>query len=167
MKILVDSLAGIRPEYSYDKLGELKKQSTIDKLVEHVKKDLKRLEGCMEPDSYYYYRIGNDNLEKGQIEKAIENFSKSCELNEHFKTYERLYLCYCKLLETDKAYKSIEYAYNLNNVNDKTAYLYAKSLISKGNIKRGNEILKEILSRNASYKKALVEIEKLKAFGQK
>ena len=120
----------------------------------------------MDSDSYknsvFYYQVGNDYLDKGHISEAIVNFNRSCDLYEHFKTHERLYSCYCMLGETEKAHKHIEYAHELNSRNDKTAYLYSKSLISKGNTEKGKKILQEILFRNPSYKKALEEIEKLR-----
>ena len=47
----------------------------------------------MEKDSYYYYILGNEYLEKKEIENAIKYFLISLKIDKHYKTYERLYEC--------------------------------------------------------------------------
>lgn len=115
----------------------------------------------MEKDSYYYYRVANEYLNDGQIEEAIKLFLKSLDLDYHFKTYEKLYWCYCSLNQYDLANYFIKRAYGENNKNDKVAYLYAKELINKGKLKKARKILLSIIKRNPSYKKAEKEYLKI------
>ena len=112
-------------------------------------------------DSLVYYEIGDDHFNKGHIREAIGSFKKSLELEKHFKTYEKLYYCHCELGETEEANRCIEQAYILKNNSDRTAYLYANSLISKGDILRAKEVLRKLLSRNTSYKKAKIVLDSI------
>lgn len=115
----------------------------------------------MEEDSYYYYRLGDSSYENGKIEEAIEFFFKSLDLAYHFKTYEKLYHCYSFLQQTSLAHYFIKRAWEENHNNDKTAYLYAKSLIEKNDITKAKKTLLDILARNPNYKKTKDEYQKL------
>ena len=108
----------------------------------------------MEKDAYYYYNVASELYENGQIEEAIKGFLKSLEMDYHFKTYEKLYWCYHSLQQYDLANYFIKRAYEENNRNDKVAFLYAKVLIEKNELRAAHEILLSIIVRNPSYKKA-------------
>lgn len=115
----------------------------------------------MEKDAYYYYQVANELYKSGQIEEAIKAFLKSLNMDYHFKTYEKLYWCYHSLQQYDLANYFIKRAYEENNQNDKVAFLYAKVLIEKNELKVAREILSSIIVRNPNYKKAQQEYQKL------
>lgn len=115
----------------------------------------------MEKDAYYYYIVANEFYKNGQIEEAIKRFLKSLDMEYHFKTYEKLYWCYHSLQQYDLANYFIKRAYEENNHNDKVAFLYAKILIEKNELRAAREILLSIIGRNPNYKKAQQEYLKL------
>ena len=85
----------------------------------------------MEKDSYYYYILGNEYLEKKEIENAIKYFLISLKIDKHYKTYERLYEC-CKCInQNDIANYFIRLAYKENSKREKKI-----SIICKGYSKR-------------------------------
>lgn len=110
--------------------------------------------GMMEHDSYYYYKMGEESVQKNDIDTAIKYYLKSVRTNRHFKTYERLYECYRKVGQPDLADYFLELAYEENPNNDQGAYLYALSLIRNRQEDRAKEILLRIIRRNPDYKKA-------------
>ena len=117
----------------------------------------------MEKDSYYYYILGNEYLEKKEIENAIKYFLISLKIDKHYKTYERLYEC-CKCInQNDIANYFIRLAYKENSKSDKTSLLYAKYLIEENELKEARKVLSDILKRNPSYKKAKIEYEKIQS----
>lgn len=108
-----------------------------------------------------YYFKGTEEYKKQNYKEAVGYFELSNKLEEHFKTYERLFHCYTKLDRKEKALECIEKAYSLNTNNDKTAFEYAEVLAESGEIKLAEDILSEILQRNADYKKAEVLLKDL------
>lgn len=100
------------------------------------------------------YYMGIEHLERKDYRKAIEYFELSNEIGSHFKTYERLFQCYMRISDTDKAFESIEKSYMLNPKNDKTAFEYAGICIKTENYKLAEKLLTEILARNPEYRKA-------------
>ena len=105
-------------------------------------------------DAYYLYGMGLEQYEQGNYSKAIEYFEQSNAIEEHFKTYERLFECWKKLGKTEKANSCIEIAYRMNPRNDKTAFEYAEMLAGSGDTERALAVLDEISERNPSCKKA-------------
>ena len=67
---------------------------------------------------------------------GIEYLELSNEIGSHFKTYERLFQCYMRISDTDKAFE------------------YAGICAKTGNYKLAEKLLTEILARNPEYKKA-------------
>lgn len=82
-------------------------------------------------------------------------------LERHFKTFERLYECYCKLDQLDLAHYFLELAYEENTNNDKVAFLYSLCMIEENRKDKAKEILLNIIKRNPDYKKAKLEYEKI------
>lgn len=105
----------------------------------------------MEFDGLYYYQVGIEKYEKGEIDSALKNFQKSLELQEHFKTYEKLYHVLKKLGRNEEAKEAITKAYNLNDRNDKVAVEYVKFLLEDKNFEIAKKILNALLKRNPSY----------------
>jgi len=102
-------------------------------------------------DSLYYYGMGVDLFEKGSFEEAITLFEKSYAQSPHFKTCERLALCYKRLNKTEEYKKYIRLAYEINPKSDKTAVEYAAVLQNSGQPDKAREILSCVLERNPTY----------------
>lgn len=115
----------------------------------------------MDQDSYYYYAMGEESVQKDEIDTAVKYYLKAVRINRHFKTYERLYECYSKLDQLDLANYFLELAYEENKNNDQVAFLYSLSLIQEDQRDRAGEILRSIIKRNPDYKKAKTEYEKI------
>lgn len=115
----------------------------------------------MDQDSYYYYKMGEESIQNDEIDTAVKYYLKSVRMNRHFKTFERLYECYCKLGQLDLAYYFLELAYEENRNNDQVAFLYSLCLIQEQQKDRAKEILLTIIKRNPDYKKARTEYEKI------
>ena len=107
-------------------------------------------------DAYELYGLGLEEYEKGNYPAAIGYFERSNSIEEHFKTYERLYSCWLRLNDTQKAFVCIEKAYQLNSRNNKTALEYAKMLAASGYDEQALKVLSDILLRNSSFKQAAV-----------
>lgn len=105
----------------------------------------------MELDSRYYYGLGVEELERNNIDKALEYFHKSLELEPHFKTFEKIYQCYTKINFQKEAGEYIEKAFYMNSRNDKIAIEYIKFLISQGRVQLAEQLLNDIIERNHSY----------------
>lgn len=114
----------------------------------------------MEKDSYYYYQLGLECLDKKEIENAIKYFLVSLKIGKHYKTYERLYECCKSINQNDIANYFLRLAYEENSKSDKVSFLYAKYLIEENELEEARKILLDILKRNPSYKKAKIEYEK-------
>jgi tetratricopeptide (TPR) repeat protein len=109
----------------------------------------------MSKDGYYYYCLGEDCLEKGELEKAISYYQKSLEKEEHFKTHHKLSVIYEKNAVYEKAEHHLERAFFLNENNDKVALDYSQMLITKNKRDEARNILESILSRNKTYGPAI------------
>mgnify|MGYP001053758009 CR=1 FL=1 len=118
----------------------------------------------MEHDSYYYYQLGEESVRKQEIDAAVRYYLKSVRLSRHFKTYERLYECYCRQGEQELADYFLELAYEENQNNDQVACLYAQCLLREKQEGRAKEILLRIIRRNPDYKKARTVYEELLQF---
>ncbi len=114
-------------------------------------------------DAYEYYLLGKISLENGDYLSAINFLNISNEIDAHFKTYERLYLCYLQLNDIENAINAISTSYNLNSHNDKTAFEYAEALINyKKDYVTSKKILEGIIQRNSTYKAAKNLLDKMK-----
>lgn len=115
----------------------------------------------MDQDSFFYYTMGEESVQKGEIDTAVKYYLKSVRRNRHFKTFERLYECYSKLDQLDLANYFLELAYEENKNNDQVAFLYSLSLIQENQREKAGEILSSIIQRNPDYKRAKTEYEKI------
>lgn len=115
----------------------------------------------MEKDSYYYFRIGEECLNKKEIDNAMKNFFLSLKIKKHYKTYEKLYECCKEINQNDIANYFIILAYEENSKNDRVSLLYSKYLVEENEIEKAKEILLEILKRNPSYKLARIEYDNM------
>ena len=106
-------------------------------------------------NAYENYLVGNDYLQKSEYRSAIDYFIESNKQESHYKTYEKLFLCYYSLNLMEEAFECIRCSYELNSKNDKTALQYAKFLIEyKHDHILAKAILSDILRRNPSFKPA-------------
>lgn len=113
-------------------------------------------------DSHYYYGIGLESFERGNLQEALVSFLLSVTLSPHFKAYEQLHYILDNLGYKEESKFMIEKAYQLNPNNDKVSLLYARCLIEQGNKVNGKEILISLLERNRTYlpaRKILEELE--------
>lgn len=115
----------------------------------------------MEKDSYYYYCMGEECREENEIETAIQYYLKSALMEEHFKTYARLYECYFALNQFDLANYFLALSYHKNPANEKIAFQYAMHLIQENETVQAKKILAGILKQNPAYKHAKLEFHKL------
>lgn len=102
----------------------------------------------------YLYNEGMYELNKKNVESAIQYFEESNYYSPNAKTYERLYQCYNQINEFEKAYECINRAYVIRSNNDKIAYEYAQALIMHHQYDKARKILMKILRRNSTYKSA-------------
>lgn len=112
-------------------------------------------------DAWGLYGMGLEQYEKGNYSEAILYFEQSNAVEEHFKTYERLYRCWKNVGNKEKEISRIEKAYELNPRNDKTAFEYAEFQAVIGNVELARKVLKELIERNPSYNKVRDMLEKL------
>ena len=92
--------------------------------------------------------------EKGNFQEAIQYLEQSSQMDEHYKTYENLYLCWKKLGEPEKAFTCLEHSFALNPHCDKVAVEYARELALSGETAKAREILQETIKRNCTYQPA-------------
>lgn len=116
----------------------------------------------MEEDGRYYYGLGIEALERGDVERSLEYFEQSARIEPHFKTYERISQCYKKLNKIVQAREYIEKAFDLNQNNDKIAVEYAEFLLNEDQIESAENLINDILKRNSSYGPAIKLLKKLK-----
>jgi Tfp pilus assembly protein PilF len=122
----------------------------------------------MEKDGYYYYCLGEDELDKGKPKDAIAFFKKSLAKEKHFKTHHKLSILYKKNSLYDEAEYHLEKAHSLNTNNDKVAIEYAQMLCAKNRVDDAKKIITSILNRNKTYgpamrlQKELSELKNLK-----
>ena len=112
-------------------------------------------------DAWSLYGMGLEQYEKGNYSAAIEYFEQSNNIEEHFKSYERLFRCWKELGNKEKEKSCIEKAYEMNPRNDKTAFEYAKFQAEEGNITLAKKVLEELIDRNPTYKKAREMLENM------
>ncbi|MEH7299927.1 tetratricopeptide repeat protein [Neobacillus drentensis] len=112
-------------------------------------------------ESYHLYDEGMVRFENGDYPSSLNCFLKSCELNEHFKTYSRIGECLTKLGKQNESVTYMKKAFELNPNNDKVSLQYSEALIMSGNIIRAREILIRLIDRNSSYKPAKIVLDKI------
>jgi len=114
----------------------------------------------MHKDALYYYGVGLEHFENGELMPALESFLKSLDMAPHFKTYERLYHVLLSLDRQEEAEVYLIKAYEMKPNNDKVCVLYAELLLKRGENMKGLKIAKEILKRNPTYGPAVNIISK-------
>lgn len=144
------------------KLSEINKtvKTEVNRLIDMYKK------GCDNMDNYekslYLYNMGLESFQQKEFEKALEYFKQSLILDEHSRTYARIYECLISLGKYKEARPYIEKAYNMNKKHDKVAMQYVEELIKEKKISEAVSILEGILERNKTYKPARKLLEKIK-----
>lgn len=114
-----------------------------------------------EDKSYNLYGMGLESFQHKEFEKALEYFKMSLKLDEHSRTYARIYECLINLGKFEEARPYIEIAYNLNKNHDKVAMQYVAELVIEERIAEAVSILEGILDRNTTYNPAKRLLEKL------
>lgn len=115
-----------------------------------------------EDKSYYLYGMGLESFQHKEFEKALEYFKQSLELDEHSRTYARIYECLINLGKFKEAIPYIETAYNMNKKQDKVAMQYVAELIKEEKMSEATSILEGILERNSTYNPAKKLLDKIK-----
>ncbi|WP_163099402.1 tetratricopeptide repeat protein [Peribacillus alkalitolerans] len=83
-------------------------------------------------------------------------------LDEHSRTYARIYECLISLGKTADAKPYKEIAYRKNPNHDKVTMQYVETLILEGRINEAIEILEKLLHRNTTYNPAKRLLEQIK-----
>jgi tetratricopeptide (TPR) repeat protein len=113
-------------------------------------------------ESYLLYQKGLEYFKMGDFQSSLDCFLKSNELDEHSRTFARIYECLIKLGRDAEAKPNIEIAYMKNPNHDKVTIQYVETLIHEGKFKEAKEILEKSLKRNGSYNPAKKLLERLK-----
>ena len=123
---------------------------------------------CMEMETAleYYYK-GVSHQENGNLDDALECFYKSLELDEHFKTYHRVFQVLKVQEKQNESFIALKKAFQLNMRNDKVASDYAEMLIARNRCKEANNILLSILERNPTFQHAKGLIKLLNAHNKR
>ena len=112
----------------------------------------------MDEEIVLFY-AGREAYEKGNFQKAIEYLEQSSQMDEHYKTYEILYLSWKKLGEPEKAFTCLKRSFALNPHCDKVAVEYAGELASRGETAKAKDILNDTIQRNKTYRPAVRLLE--------
>jgi tetratricopeptide (TPR) repeat protein len=111
--------------------------------------------------SYALYEKGLAHFENYEYNSALECFKESNELDEHSRTYARIYECLIQLDRINDAKPYIEAAYLKNPKHDKVAIQYAECLLGCGMCDLAKDILLQLLSRNKTYNPAKKLLDKI------
>ncbi|WP_227936444.1 hypothetical protein [Alkalihalobacillus deserti] len=111
--------------------------------------------------AYLLYQEGLVQFENDNFENALDCFNKSNKLDEHSRTFARIYECLIKLGRKEEAKPFIKTAYLQNPKQDKVTIQYAESLIEDGNVLLAKEILENLLLRNSTYNPAKRLLDKM------
>ena len=112
-------------------------------------------------DALDLYYSGMNYQENGNLDEALLCFNQSLVIDEHFKTYHRIFQILKIQGKLDECLSAIESAYKLNNRNDKVASDYAEILIQLCRYEEAVVILSDTLKRNPSFKYAKKLIESI------
>ena len=112
-------------------------------------------------ESYDYYCLGTESFDKSDYKSAIEFFEKSNRISEHYKTYEKMFLCFKKTGEHSMAYECLKKSYQLNQKSDKISVMYAEELAERKDFETARKILSKTLKRNPAYKPAEKLLDKI------
>ena len=107
------------------------------------------------------FYAGRGEYEKGNFQKAMQYLEQSSQMDEHYKTYEILYLCWKNLGEPEKAFNCLEHSFALNPHCDKVAVKFAQELALRGETAKAREILNDTIRRNKTYLPAVRLLEKI------
>lgn len=84
--------------------------------------------------NYSFYGMGFECFQHKEFEKALMYFRMSVKLDEHSRTYARIYDCLINLRKFKEARPYIEIAYNLNKNHDKVGMQYVTKLVKEDKI---------------------------------
>jgi tetratricopeptide (TPR) repeat protein len=112
-------------------------------------------------ESYLLYQRGLEYFKMGDYQSSLGCFLKSNELDEHSRTFTRIYECLIKLGRNDEAKPYIEKAYMKNPNHDKVTIQYVETLIHEGKFNEAKDILDKLLKRNESYNPAKKLLERI------
>ncbi|QKS72330.1 tetratricopeptide repeat protein [Paenalkalicoccus suaedae] len=71
--------------------------------------------------SAYLYGKGAGSFKRGEFDEALNYYQQSLKLDNHSRTYARIYECLLSLGKDEEARPYIEIAYNMNKNHDKVA----------------------------------------------
>ncbi|QDT66002.1 tetratricopeptide repeat protein [Calycomorphotria hydatis] len=103
---------------------------------------------------YELYVEGASLFRSKQYEKAIPVLCESIAIDPHFKSYQILYKCYSELGRTSIAFECCKRAWQEAPNNDQAATDYASLLILSNQHDEAKQILRSVVNRNPSYKRA-------------
>lgn len=116
-----------------------------------------------EDKSYNLYGMGLESFRHKEFEKALEYFKQPLRLDEHSRTYARMYECLINLGKFKEARPPyIETAYNMNKNHDKVAMQYVAELVKEEKINEAVAILEGNLDRNTTYNPEKKLLDKIK-----
>lgn len=118
----------------------------------------------IEKDDVYYYGVGLDYSNEGNMEKALENFMISLQMKSHYKTYERIYQVLSTVGRYEESRSYLYKAYELNSLNEKVCIEFANLVFEEGKIQEAKEIANEVLKRIPTYgpaKRMLMKINNI------
>lgn len=98
----------------------------------------------MKMDSYDYYILGQEYLDRKEYLKAIKYFLISLKIKEHYKTYKNLYECYNCINCKELANCFIKLAYETHPKSDQVALIYVEVLKEEKELEKAKEICLEI-----------------------
>jgi tetratricopeptide (TPR) repeat protein len=105
----------------------------------------------LEKNSYFYYCLGRESLRADKWNDAISHFERSLSIDPHCRTYERLAFIMDQLGRNDLAFESLRKAFDLNPRNDLVSVRFAETLLRRGDLDQGKELLQQVLARNSTY----------------
>lgn len=105
----------------------------------------------MDADGRLAYGAGVEYDEQGDYEEAIRELLKSAELQEHFKTCERLFDAYSAISDEAHAGLWIGRAFALNPANAQVACKSSQVLVRERRYAEAAQILQALLARHPSY----------------
>lgn len=100
------------------------------------------------------YDCGKQLYEQGKYHEAILQFQQALERTFHYKTYERIGMCYMALNDPGKAIEPLLAATSLNRQIG-APYLCAEAFVALGEFTYADMLLELVLSREPRHRKSL------------
>ncbi|MBT2636632.1 tetratricopeptide repeat protein [Bacillus sp. ISL-39] len=114
-------------------------------------------------ESNLLYEQGLEHFRAGSFQLSLDCFLKSNQLDEHSRTYARIYECLTMLGKTIEAKPYIKIAYEMNPNHDKVIMQYVDTLLQEDKVEVAKELLNKLLLRNKTYNPARRLLEKIKS----